>query len=126
MAIRTLKPNTNGQRGARRSDRAQITTSTPEKSLLVKKGKIAGRSNGTIRIRHRGGANKRHYRMIDFKGSDKMGIPGTVKAIEYDPNRNAFIALIFFADGEKRYQIAHKAAKVGDIVVTDTNFCHCF
>ena len=120
MAIRYQKPNTNGQRGMRRSDKAQITTGTSEKSLLSPRKQKAGRSNGTIRVRHRGGGAKRHYRMVDFNGTDKLGIPGTIKEIEHDPNRNAFIALVFFADGEKRYQIAHKEAKVEDVVVTDT------
>lgn len=121
MAIINKKPNTNGQRGAKRSDRAQLTpASQSEKSLLVNKNQKAGRSKGTIRVRHRGGGAKRHYRKVDFNGTDKLGIPGKIKQIEHDPNRNAFIALVVFVDGEKRYQIAHREAKVDDTVVTDT------
>ena len=119
MAIINKKPNTNGQRGAKRSDRAQLSGSKSEKSLLVSKHQRAGRSKGTIRVRHRGGGAKRHYRIVDFNGTDKLSIPGKITQIEHDPNRNAFIALVVFADGEKRYQIAHREAKVGDTVITD-------
>lgn len=120
MAIINKKPNTNGQRGAKRSDRAQVTRSAKsEKSLLVSKKRLSGRAGGSIRVRHRGGGAKRHYRKVDFNGTDKLGIPGKIKQIEHDPNRNAFIALVVFADGEKRYQIAHREAKVGDAVITD-------
>lgn len=94
----------------------EITTSKPEKSLLAPLSKKAGRNNqGRISIRHRGGGHKRKYRIIDFK-RDKDGIPGRVASIEYDPNRTANIALINYADGEKRYIIAPQGLKVGDIV----------
>src|SRR5690606_3855262 len=94
----------------------EITTSKPEKSLLAPLSKKAGRNNqGRISIRHRGGGHKRKYRIIDFK-RDKDGIPGRVASIEYDPNRTANIALVNYADGEKRYIIAPQGLKVGDIV----------
>lgn len=120
MAIRNLKPVTNAQRGMDRLTNEQITAKKPSvKSLLVPKAKVTGRSNGTISIRHRGGGTRSHYRLVDFDGTGKLGIPGHITAIEYDPNRTALIALITFVDGEKRYQLAHKTAKVGDEVVTD-------
>ena len=120
MAIKLRKPTTNGQRNMARSDRAQITAKKPTvKSLLVQKKKVTGRANGKISIRHRGGGTRSFYRKVDFDGTDKMGIPAKIVEIEYDPNRTAFLALVVFADGEKRYQLAHKGAKVGDTVVTD-------
>ena len=120
MGIRKVKAVSNAQRNMSVLDNAQITAKKPTvKSLLTRGKKICGRSNGTISIRHRGGGTRPQYRQIDYNGTDKLGIPGNVKAIEYDPNRTTNIALIFFADGEKRYQLAHKSMKVGDVVVTD-------
>ena len=96
----------------------QITTTTPEKSLLAPLKKSGGRNNsGRITVRHQGGGNKRKYRIIDFK-RDKDGIIGKVASIEYDPNRSAFIALINYLDGEKRYIIAPQDLKVGQEIVS--------
>jgi large subunit ribosomal protein L2 len=100
------------------SDYSEITKSTPEKSLIEPIRKSGGRNNkGRITVRHRGGGNKRMYRIIDFK-RNKFDVPGKVAAIEYDPNRNARIALIFYFDGEKRYIIAPDKIKVGDVIVS--------
>ena len=116
MAIKTYKPMTNGQRGMSTLVNEEITKSTPEKSLVVTLKKNGGRNNqGKITLRHRGGGAKRKYRIIDFK-RNKDGVVGTVSSIEYDPNRSANIALITYADGEKRYIIAPKGLKVGDKV----------
>lgn len=113
MAIKTYKPMTNGQRGKSTLTNEEITTRVPEKSLTVKLTKTGGRNNqGKITTRHIGGGHKRKYRIIDFK-RNKDGIVGTVSTIEYDPNRSANIALITYADGEKRYIIAPKGLKVG-------------
>ena len=113
MAIKTYKPMTNGTRGMSKLINDEITTSVPEKSLVVTLKKNGGRNNqGKITLRHRGGGAKRKYRIIDFK-RDKDGVVGTVATIEYDPNRTANIALINYADGEKRYIIAPKGLKVG-------------
>jgi large subunit ribosomal protein L2 len=120
MGIKNLKPVTNAQRGMTRLDNAQVTARKPSsKSLLVPQKKVTGRSNGTISIRHRGGGTRSHYRKVDFKGTEKMGVPGTIRAIEYDPRRTAFLSFVVFADGDQRYQLAHKTAKVGDEVITD-------
>lgn len=120
MGIKNLKPVTNAQRGMAYLDNEQVTARKPSvKSLLAPKKKVTGRANGTISIRHRGGGTRSHYRKVDFKGTEKMGIPGTIREIEYDPNRTAYISLVVFADGDKRYQLAHKTAKVGDEVITD-------
>ena len=114
MAIKNYKPMTNGQRGMSTLINDEITKTTPEKSLTVPLNKKGGRNDqGRITVRHRGGGAKRRYRIIDFK-RDKDGIIGTVASIEYDPNRTANIALINYADGEKRYIIAPKGLKVGD------------
>jgi len=100
------------------SDFSEITSPTPEKSLLAPLKKSGGRnSNGRITVRHVGGGHKRHYRMIDFK-RDKIGIPGKVATIEYDPNRTARISLVVYADGEKRYIINPEGLKVGDTVMS--------
>ena len=108
MAIRVYKPTTNGRRNMSVSTFEEITTSTPEKSLTTTIKKHAGRNNqGKITVRHQGGGEKRKYRIIDFK-RNKIGVPGKVATIEYDPNRSANIALIFYADGEKRYILAPK------------------
>ncbi|RDI64600.1 50S ribosomal protein L2 [Nocardia pseudobrasiliensis] len=117
MAIRKYKPTTPGRRGASVSDFAEITRSTPEKSLLRPLSKSGGRNaHGRITTRHRGGGHKRAYRIIDFRRLDKDGIPAKVAHIEYDPNRTANIALLHFKDGEKRYIIAPKGIKQGTVV----------
>ncbi|WP_405133555.1 50S ribosomal protein L2 [Nocardia sp. NBC_01388] len=114
MAIRKYKPTTPGRRGASVSDFAEITRSTPEKSLLRPLTKTGGRNaQGRITTRHKGGGHKRAYRLIDFRRMDKDGIPAKVAHIEYDPNRTANIALLHFADGEKRYIIAPKGIAQG-------------
>ena len=116
MAIKNFKPMTNGTRGMSKLVNEEITTSTPEKSLVVTLKKNGGRNNqGRITVRHHGGGAKRKYRIIDFK-RNKDGVVGTVSSIEYDPNRSANIALITYADGEKRYIIAPKGLKVGNKV----------
>ena len=113
MAIKSYKPITNGRRGMTTLVNEEITTNKPEKSLLKTIKKSGGRNNqGKITVRHHGGGAKRKYRIIDFK-RDKDGVIGTVATIEYDPNRSANIALINYADGEKRYIIAPKDLKVG-------------
>ncbi|MEM6325926.1 MAG: 50S ribosomal protein L2 [Bacteroidota bacterium] len=118
MAIRKLKPNTPGQRQRSVSAFDTITKSEPEKSLLAPLKKSGGRNNhGRITSRHRGGGHKRRYRIIDFK-RDKVGIPARIAAIEYDPNRSARIALLVYADGEKRYIIAPDKVEVGQTVVS--------
>jgi len=114
MPIKNFKPNTPGTRGMSTLVNDEITTSTPEKSLLVKKSKTGGRNNqGKITVRHIGGGARRKYRLIDFK-RNKDGIEGRVASIEYDPNRSANIALVNYLDGEKRYIIAPLGLKVGD------------
>ena len=113
MAIKTYKPTTPGRRKMSTLVNEDITTSTPEKSLLTTIKKNSGRNNqGKITVRHQGGGVKRKYRIIDFK-RNKLELPGTVASIEYDPNRTANIALINYADGEKRYIIAPKGLQVG-------------
>ncbi|AQS54531.1 50S ribosomal protein L2 [Novibacillus thermophilus] len=116
MAIKHFKPTSPGRRQMTVSTFEEITTDKPEKSLLAPLPKKAGRNNqGRITVRHQGGGHKRKYRIIDFK-RNKDGVPGRVATIEYDPNRTANIALIHYADGEKRYIIAPKGLKVGDTV----------
>ena len=113
MAIKSYKPMTNGTRGMTTLVNEEITKTTPEKSLVTTIKKSGGRNNqGKITVRHHGGGAKRKYRIVDFKRT-KDGIVGTVASIEYDPNRSANIALINYADGEKRYIIAPKGLKVG-------------
>lgn len=121
MPIKNYKPNTPGTRGMSTLVNDEITTRTPEKSLLVKKSKTGGRNNqGKITVRHIGGGARRKYRLIDFK-RNKDGIEGVVASIEYDPNRSANIALINYADGEKRYIIAPLNLKVGDKIESGVN-----
>ena len=118
MAIKKYKPNTPGQRGMTVSAFDEITKSAPEKSLTVTLKKHAGRNQrGKITVRHRGGGYRPKYRIIDFKRI-KDDVPGKVAAIEYDPNRSANIALIFYADGEKKYIIAPNKLNVGDVIVS--------
>ncbi len=118
MGVRKLKPMTPGQRHKIANENSTVTTSTPEKSLLTTKTRSGGRNNtGKMTMRYLGGGHKKKYRIIDFN-RDKSGIPATVKTIEYDPNRSALIALLFYADGEKRYIIAPEGLKVDDVIVS--------
>ena len=117
MGIKKFNPYTPSRRHMTSSDFAEITTATPEKSLLVSLNKNAGRNNqGKITVRHHGGGSRRKYRIIDFKRR-KDGIPATVKSVEYDPNRTANIALICYADGEKAYILAPNGLQVGQTVM---------
>ena len=114
MGIKTYKPYTPSRRNMTGSDFSEITKKTPEKSLTEALKKSSGRNNqGRITSRHRGGGNRRRYRLVDFKRNAKDGIPAIVKAIEYDPNRSANIALIFYADGTKSYILAPEGLTVG-------------
>ncbi len=116
MALKVYRPTSPGRRGMTGSTFEEITKSEPEKSLLLPLKKKAGRnSQGRITVRHRGGGAKRMLRILDFK-RDKVGIPGRVATIEYDPNRSANIALIYYADGEKRYILAPLGLNVGDSI----------
>ena len=118
MALKTYRPTSPGRRGMVSASFEEITKAVPEKSLLLPLRKRAGRNNrGVVTVRHRGGGAKRRLRIIDFK-RDKLGIQGKVAAIEYDPNRSARIALIHYADGEKRYILAPLGLKVGDVIMT--------
>ncbi|MBQ6818040.1 MAG: 50S ribosomal protein L2 [Clostridia bacterium] len=118
MAIKHYKPTTPGRRGMSVVDYSELSKVAPERSLLVPLKKNSGRNSyGRITVRHRGGGNRRKYRLIDFK-RDKAQIPATVLTIEYDPNRTANIALLQYEDGEKRYIIAPQGLKVGDKVVS--------
>jgi len=118
MGIKIFKPTSPGRRNMSASDFAEITKSTPEKSLIEPLKRKGGRNNnGRITSRHKGGGHKKMYRIIDFK-RDKYDVPGKVAAIEYDPNRNARIALIFYADGEKRYIIAPDKVGVGAEIIS--------
>ena len=118
MAIKKYNPTSPARRFMTVSDFAEITKKSPERSLLAKKDKHAGRNSyGRITVRHRGGGNRRKYRIIDFK-RDKDGVPATVKTIEYDPNRSANIALLFYKDGAKRYILAPVGLNVGDVIVS--------
>ena len=121
MGIKTFNPYTPSRRAMTMLDNAEITKSTPEKSLTVSLNKTAGRNNqGKITVRHHGGGSRRKYRIIDFK-RNKVDVPATVKSIEYDPNRTANIALICYADGEKSYIIAPNGLKVGDVLMNGEN-----
>jgi large subunit ribosomal protein L2 len=116
MALKVYRPTSPGRRGMSSSTFEEITKTKPEKSLLLPLKKKAGRNaQGKITVRHRGGGAKRRLRVIDFK-RDKFGVPGRVAAIEYDPNRSARIALIYYADGEKRYILAPLGLNVGNII----------
>lgn len=120
MAIKTYKPTTPGRRGMSVTDYTELSKVDPEKSLLEPLNKRAGRNSyGRITIRHRGGGSRRKYRVIDFK-RNKSDMPATVLTLEYDPNRSAFIALVQYEDGEKRYIVAPQGLKVGDTVVSGT------
>ena len=118
MGIRYLKPVTPGSRFASRSDFTDLTTDSPEKKLTVALRKKGGRNNtGRITVRHRGGGHKRRYRIIDYK-RNKFGVYGKVATIEYDPNRSAYISLIHYEDGEKRYILSPLKIKVGDKIIS--------
>lgn len=118
MALKVYKPTTPGLRGRVDLVKSDLTAKKPFKKLTHGKKSNAGRdSSGRISVRHRGGGHKRRYREIDFR-RDKHGIPGTVKTIEYDPNRSANIALVFYADGDKRYIIAPKGLQVGQKIMS--------
>jgi large subunit ribosomal protein L2 len=117
MPIKVYKPTSPGRRDMTGSGFEEITRTEPERSLLRPLKKQAGRNfRGKITVRHRGGGHKRRYRIIDFK-RDKVGVPGRIDSIEYDPNRSARIALVVYADGEKRYMIAPVGLRVGDMVM---------
>jgi large subunit ribosomal protein L2 len=116
MGIRNYKPTSPGRRGASGADFVELTKPTPEKSLLAPTPKSGGRNvHGRITSRHRGGGHKQRYRMVDFR-RNKDGVPAKVAAIEYDPNRTARIALLYYLDGEKRYILAPNRLGVGDLV----------
>ena len=118
MAIKFYKPTTPGRRNMTTMDYSGLSKTAPERSLLEPIKKNAGRNSyGRITVRHRGGGNRRKYRVIDFK-RERFGVPATVMTLEYDPNRSAFIALVQYEDGEKRYIIAPQDLKVGDVVVS--------
>lgn len=118
MAIKKLRPMTPGQRGMSKSTFEEITTDRPQKNLTFALKSQAGRNNqGKVTTRHRGGGHKRHYRIIDFK-RNKLDVTGKVATIEYDPNRNARIALIFYADGDKRYILAPVGLNVGMSIIS--------
>ena len=118
MAIKFYKPTTPGRRQMTVTDYSELSKVAPEKSLLSVIKATAGRTNtGRITVRHRGGANRRKYRIIDFK-RDVQGVPATVLTLEYDPNRSAHIALVQYEGGEKRYIIAPQGLKVGDVVMS--------
>ena len=117
MSIKVYKPTTNARRNMSTTDYSELSKVAPERSLLVSLKKNSGRNSyGRITVRHRGGGQRRKYRIIDFK-RDKFDIPATVASIEYDPNRSAFIALLQYEDGEKRYILQPAGLKVGDTVV---------
>ena len=121
MPIKVYKPTTPGRRGMTSMDYTALSKVAPEKSLLAPNKKNAGRNSyGRITVRHRGGGNRQKYRIIDFK-RNKLDIPAKVATIEYDPNRSAFIALLNYADGEKRYILAPLGLQVGETVIASAN-----
>jgi large subunit ribosomal protein L2 len=121
MPVKTYKPTSPGRRGMTGATFEEVTSTEPERSLLRPLSKRAGRNTqGRITVRHRGGGHKRQYRVIDFK-RDKVSVPARVKSIEYDPNRSARIALLVYADGEKRYIIAPLGLQVGDTVMSGSD-----
>ena len=121
MPIKSYKPYTPSRRGMTSADFSELTTKTPEKSLINKATRKGGRNNtGMIMVRHQGGGHKRAFRLIDFK-RDKAGVPAKVATIEYDPNRTARICLLHYADGDKRYILHPAGLKVGDVVTSGPN-----
>ncbi len=122
MAVKKYRPITPSLRSRTGYTFSEITMKEPEKSLIIPKKSTGGRNNqGRITCRHRGGVHKRHYRLIDFKRRDKLGISARVATIEYDPNRSARIALLIYKDGEKRYILAPNGLKVNDILLAGEN-----
>ena len=120
MSIKVYKPTSNARRSMSVTDYSELSKVAPERSLLVSLKKNSGRNSyGRITVRHRGGGQRRKYRVIDFK-RDKFDIPAQVASVEYDPNRSAFIALLQYEDGEKRYILQPAGLKVGDTVVAGT------
>ncbi len=119
MSIKVYKKNTAGRRGMTIVKPENLTDKKPEKSLLKSINNKAGRSKGKISVRHRGGGNRRKYRMVDFRMVDKKGVPAKIVAIEKDPCRNALIALLCYSDGEKRYVLATEKMKKGGSILTD-------
>lgn len=120
MGLKKFKPTTPGRRGMTGIDYSEITTSIRSRSLTVTLKKHAGRNNtGRITIRHQGGGHAQKYRLVDFFMTDKKGIPARVETVEYDPYRSAFISLVCYADGERRYVLAHTTVQVGDKIVTE-------
>jgi len=120
MALKKFKPTTPGRRGMTGIDYKDITKVTPNKALTVTLKKAAGRNNtGRLTIRHQGGGHAKRYRLVDFYMTDKKSIPAKIETIEYDPYRSAFIALVCYSDGERRYILAHSEVKVGDSIITD-------
>ncbi len=121
MAVRKIKPTTPGQRSKVASSFEEITANTPEKSLLESKKRSGGRNNtGKMTVRNIGGGHKKRYRVIDFM-RNKDGVPGNIKSVEYDPNRSARIALVYYADGEKRYIIAPNGLEIGQEIMSGKN-----
>lgn len=120
MGLKKFKPTTPGRRGMTGLDYAELTTAKPNKALTLTLKKAAGRnSSGRITIRHQWGGHAKKYRMVDFYMVDKKGIPARIETVEYDPYRTAFIALVCYKDGERRYVLAHTETKVGDSIITD-------
>ena len=120
MALKKFKPTTPGRRGMTGIDYSELTTTKPHKALTTSLKKNAGRNNtGRITIRHQGGGHAQKYRLVDFYLTDKKGIPARVETVEYDPYRSAFISLVCYKDGERRYVLAHTDVKVGDAILTD-------
>ena len=121
MSVKVYKPTTNGRRGMSVADYSVLSKVAPEKSLLTSLKKSAGRNSyGRITVRHRGGGNRKKYRVIDFK-RNKLGVEATVKTLEYDPNRSAYISLIEYTDGEKAYILAPVGLNIGDKVISGEN-----
>ncbi len=119
MPVKIYKPNAAGRRGMSVVDRSELSKKPGEKRLIVKLNKKAGRNNlGRLTCRHRGGGEKRNYRLVDFDQTAKNGIPAKIKGLEYDPNRSAWIALVVYADGDKRYHLVAHGLKVGDEILT--------
>ena len=122
MAIKKYKPTTPGRRGMSSPSFDEVTKTKPEKRLVKKAQKHAGRnSSGQITVRHKGGGHKRKLRMLDFKQTEKLNIEGKVTAVEYDPGRTAYIMLVTYIDGDKRYHIAPEGIAVGDKIETKVN-----
>lgn len=119
MGLKKFKPTTPGRRGMTGIDYSELTVSTPNKALTTTLKKHAGRNNtGRLTIRHQGSGHAKRYRLVDFYMTDKKDIPAKVETVEYDPYRSAFIALVCYRDGERRYVLAHNDIKVGDIILT--------